>query len=120
MDRRLRERVRWGNVARALGVVAVMGVVVAWPVLAPEAPVVPGREAVPVVEGPRAVPRAPVVRPRVVRPRRVEPRRVRPAFWGYRPPTARLERLPPEEVPGRLFSPAKFGPPSRFPLHSAG
>ena len=43
MDRGLRERVRWGNVARAAGLMVVVAVVVAWPVLAPEEPVVPGR-----------------------------------------------------------------------------
>ncbi len=48
MDRDLRRRVRWGNVAGALGVLAVIAVVVAWPALAPEPPVVPGRETVPV------------------------------------------------------------------------
>ena len=82
MDRGLRERVRWGNVARALGLVAVAGVVVAWPVLAPEAPVVPGTEAVPVVPGPAGTPVAPsratpAPRLRVMRPRRVLPQSVR-------------------------------------------
>ena len=49
MDRGLRERVRWGNVARAVAVVGVVALVVVWPVLAPEAPRVPGAVPVPVV-----------------------------------------------------------------------
>ena len=69
MDRGLRERVRWGNVALVAGVGAVLAVVVLWPVLAPEAPRVPGRVVVPVVTA-TATP-APS-RVRVVRPRRVE------------------------------------------------
>ena len=47
MDRGLRERVRWGNVALALAVAAVLALVVAWPLLAPDAPAVPGPRAVP-------------------------------------------------------------------------
>src|SRR5829696_1461866 len=56
MDRRLRERVRWGNVARAAGAVAAVALVAAWPALAPDAPVLPGRETVPVVPAPRVTP----------------------------------------------------------------
>ena len=65
MDRGLRERVRWGNVALALAVPAVLALVVAWPLLAPGAPAVPGPRVVPVATPP-AAPRAapPVVRPR--------------------------------------------------------
>jgi hypothetical protein len=83
MDRGLRERVRWGNVGRALGLVALVALVVAWPALAPEAPVVPGREAVPVV--PRVAPEPRVRLPRVVRPRRVRPRRRVPPAVRRRP-----------------------------------
>jgi hypothetical protein len=77
MDRGLRERVRWGNVGRALGLVALVALVAAWPALAPDAPVVPAREAVPVVPAPGATP-VPRVRPHVVRPRRVMRPRKRP------------------------------------------
>ena len=38
---------RWGNVARAAGAVAVVAVVVAWPRLAPPDPAMPGNEAAP-------------------------------------------------------------------------
>jgi len=78
MDRGLRERVRWGNVGRALGLVALVALVAAWPALAPDAPVVPGREAVPVVPAPTATPVPRVRPPRVVRPRRVMRSRHRP------------------------------------------
>jgi hypothetical protein len=78
MDRGLRERVRWGNVGRALGLVALVALVAAWPALAPDAPVVPGREAVPVVPAPTATPVPRVRPPRVVRPRRVMRPRKRP------------------------------------------
>src|SRR5215208_3889746 len=73
MDRRLRERVRWGNVGRASAAVAAVALVAAWPALAPDPPVLPGREAVAVVPAPAATPRAaPPARPhgRDVRPRR--------------------------------------------------
>jgi len=77
MERGLRERVRWGNVAAALGLVAVLGVVVAWPLLAPDAPVVPGRE-VPVATRSPSPPASPA-------PRRSRPPRASPAHRGDRP-----------------------------------
>jgi len=43
-------RVRWGNVARALGVLAVAGVIVAWPRLTPPEPSVPEPAPRPLVE----------------------------------------------------------------------
>src|SRR5215210_3050473 len=81
------ERVRWGNVLRALAVVAVLGLVVAWPVFAPEAPRVPARREVPVAT---PSPVAPVVtptatasaRPVVRRPERRVVRRERRAGGG--------------------------------------
>jgi hypothetical protein len=45
-------RVRWGNVARAVGVVVVVAAVVAWPRLTPPQPAVPGPEARPLVTDP--------------------------------------------------------------------
>jgi hypothetical protein len=54
------ERVRWGNVLRALAVVAVLGLVVAWPVLAPEAPRVPRGVVRPVATPAPVAPVAPV------------------------------------------------------------
>jgi hypothetical protein len=45
-------RVRWGNVARAVGVVVVVAAVVAWPRLTPPQPMVPGPEARPLVTDP--------------------------------------------------------------------
>jgi len=69
MDRGLRERVRWGNVALATGVAAALAVVVAWPRLAPDRPRVPegrvvpmGTPAVPRVVGPSVKRAAPSVR----------------------------------------------------------
>src|SRR5690349_2489467 len=66
MDRGLRERVRWGNVARAAAVAGVVALVVAWPRLAPDGPRVPGGRAVPVATVPPAVgaPRVPRARER--------------------------------------------------------
>ena len=68
MDRGLRERVRWGNVGLVAGVGAVLAVVVLWPVLASEAPRVPGEVAAPVATATPAPWRV-----RVVRPRRMVP-----------------------------------------------
>ena len=68
MDRGLRERVRWGNVALALAVPAVLALVVAWPLLAPGAPAVPAPRVVPVATPRRRAPR--VAAPPVMRPRK--------------------------------------------------
>ena len=43
----MHRRLRWGNVARTAGAVAVVAVVVAWPRLAPPDPAMPGNEAAP-------------------------------------------------------------------------
>jgi hypothetical protein len=56
----MRERVRWGNVGRVAGAVAVVAVVVAWPRLGDDPVVVPGGDAVPLA------PVAPSRTPRVV------------------------------------------------------
>ena len=53
MERDLLCRLRWGNVARAGAVVAVVGAVVAWPRLAPPAPRVPSGQPAPLGEGGR-------------------------------------------------------------------
>jgi hypothetical protein len=65
-------RVKWGNVAKLLAVLGLVGVVVAWPRLREAAPVVPVGRARPVVS-------APVVPVRISPRRRVKPtpRRVR-------------------------------------------
>jgi hypothetical protein len=85
------ERVRWGNVLRALAVVGVLGLVVAWPLLAPEAPRVP-----------RALVR-PVVTPSAVAPA---------------PPAARVPRAPPVAVgtpPAARVPPVPAVPPAAAP-----
>jgi len=81
------ERVRWGNALRALAVVGVLGLVVAWPVLAPEAPRVPAGREVPVAV-PSAV--APVVTPAPTA--RASPRRAAPRKAAPRPVRRRPER----------------------------
>ena len=68
------ERVRWGNVLRALAVVAVLGLVVAWPLLAQVETRVPSGREVPMATraptaSPRPAPRRPA-RPVVRRERR--------------------------------------------------
>src|SRR4051812_50057883 len=50
-------RVRWRNVGRAAGAIALVAAVVAWPRLTPPAPEVPGSEPRPLVEAPSAGPR---------------------------------------------------------------
>ena len=77
------ERVRWGNVLRALAAVAVLGLVVAWPLLAPEAPRVPSGRERPVVT---PAPVAPMVTPP---PRKAAPR---PARRRPKPRVVRRER----------------------------
>jgi hypothetical protein len=67
-------RVRWGNVGRAVGAVALVAAVVAWPRLAAAPARVPEREAVPVVGGPAGTSARPRREPRVRRDR--EPRQV--------------------------------------------
>src|SRR4051794_24700803 len=57
-------RVRWGNVGRAAGAVALVAAVVAWPRLTPPAPQVPGSEPRPLVEAPPAGLREGAVAPR--------------------------------------------------------
>src|SRR4051794_41547987 len=46
-------RVRWENVGRAAAAVLALGVVIAWPRLAPDAPRVPAAGLVPLDRGPR-------------------------------------------------------------------
>jgi hypothetical protein len=47
----MHRRLRWGNVARTAGAVALVAVVVAWPRLAPREPALPGNQAAPIVDG---------------------------------------------------------------------
>jgi hypothetical protein len=83
MDRDLWRRLRWGNIARAAGVLGVAAAVVAWPRLAPEAPRVPGPRAVPLVTVvPRDVTVVPA--PGVPAPAPVRRPRERPAGRGER------------------------------------
>jgi len=57
----LRARVRWGNLARALALVAIAALVVAWPRLRPATPEVPRGAAVPVRQAPAPQPERPAV-----------------------------------------------------------
>jgi hypothetical protein len=50
----MHRRLRWGNVARTAGVVALAAVVVAWPRLAPREPDLPGSDVAPVTKEPPA------------------------------------------------------------------
>jgi hypothetical protein len=60
----MRRRVRWGNVGRVAGAVAVVALVVAWPRLGGDPLVAPGGEVVPLVARPSPRPaRAPQVVP---------------------------------------------------------
>jgi hypothetical protein len=63
----MRGRVRWGNVGRAAGAVAVVALVVAWPRLGGEPIVVPGGAAVPVATPGAAPSPRPARTPRPVR-----------------------------------------------------
>src|SRR5215211_2261033 len=74
-------RVRWGNVGRALGAVALVALVVAWPRLRADAPVVPGGAAVPVEREWRSAPPG-AAGPAPVRERDGRARRVAPAVPG--------------------------------------
>ena len=120
-------RVRWGNVVRAVAVLGAVGLVVLWPRLRAEGPVVPVR---PAVEEPRVVvkrrggvePRAPRSEPRRSRPsaekisetevrRRPRPQRRAPV---PRQPRAPAPRAP---VPGQPSAPA---PPPPAPPAAGG
>jgi hypothetical protein len=133
----LRARVRWGNVARALALVAVAALVVAWPRLRAPAPEVPRGTAVPVRQAPATVqkseaptppeadddapPRAratPKPAARKAKPRRRAHRRPRPART--KPPAPRRRPrtttaaapAPPRPAPARPVAPA-WHPPGR-------
>jgi hypothetical protein len=60
----MRRRVRWNNVGRAAGAALIVGLVVAWPRLAPPVPSLPGPQAAPLAgdDDPRA-PEPPAVEP---------------------------------------------------------
>jgi hypothetical protein len=60
-------RVRWGNVGRALAVVAAIGVLVAWPKLASDAPRVPTAAPSPLDRGPYYPRKTRPMRPTVAR-----------------------------------------------------
>ena len=128
MDRGLRERVRWGNVALALAVPCVLALVVAWPLLAPGAPAGPAPHGVPVAT-PRAAP--PAVRPRKPvevprerrageggggsRPRRRKPRaRVTPAPRRATPPVATATAAP-VAPPAPVATAVPVAPPAPAP-----
>ena len=93
----LRERVKWGNVAKAAAVAVLIAIVLAWPRLSPDGPALPEEEAVvapdrglaPSVAAPAADEAAPVgeqpapAKPRVEKPRAEKPRK-EPATKGRR------------------------------------
>jgi len=117
-------RVRWRNVGRTVGTVALVAAVVAWPRLQRPAPQVPGSEATPLAT-PRAAPRAeevpsPRERRRVgrrrdgrgrraTRGRRAEgPPRAATPGPGVRPRTGETPRL--GETPGAVAPPPPLDP----------
>jgi hypothetical protein len=56
----LRDRIRWGNVARAGGLAVLAAVIVAWPALSPREPALPPAQPVPVAPAePSGAPSAP-------------------------------------------------------------
>jgi hypothetical protein len=86
----MRRRVRWGNVGRLAGGVAVVALVAGWPRLAGEAPVVPRGVAVPVEVDDEVVPPG--------KPLRVErPRKMNGGKGGRRDPPKR--KPPKDEMP---------------------
>src|SRR5215211_2066235 len=93
-------RVRWGNVGRALGAVALVALVVAWPRLRADAPVVPGGAAVPVEREWRSAPPG-AAGPAPVRERDGRARRVAPAVPADRPtaPVKQRDEPPPRVAP---------------------
>src|SRR3954469_13524663 len=62
----LLRRVRWGNVGRAAAAVLALGVVIAWPRLASDAPRVPAAGLVPLDRGPHPARTTGAKRPTVV------------------------------------------------------
>jgi hypothetical protein len=106
-------RVRWGNVARAAGAVALVAAVVAWPRLTPPAPVVPGPEARPLVEGAekRGVGRRDRVRRRDREPRHRRETR-RPDRRRPRDPVRRRDPSAPSVVTAPKAPPAPAPPPT--------
>jgi hypothetical protein len=128
----MRGRVRWGNVGRVLGVVGLVGVVVAWPRLGGDAVVVPGDDAVPIVAAtaspaPRverpdegslpdgATRRRGEARPRGMKPvrRRERRRKPRPAAPPPAPPAAPAP--PPVAAPPAAAAPAPTAAPAPAP-----
>jgi hypothetical protein len=89
----LLRRIRWGNVGRLAGAVAVIGAVAAWPLLAPPKPTLPGEAARPLdgLASPTATPPAELLVPR-------PPRAVRRPRSRARRPHARKKREAPNEA----------------------
>jgi hypothetical protein len=89
----LLRRIRWGNVGRLAGAVAVIGAVAAWPLLAPPKPALPGEAARPLdgLASPTATPPAELLVPR-------PPRAVRRPRGRARRPHARKKREAPNEA----------------------
>jgi hypothetical protein len=114
----LLRRIRWGNVARALALVAALVLVVAWPSLRPDPPALPPAPAV-ASEGegeefaleppPKRTPSPKRPRPAKRRVRRAKPRarRERPAAVVVQPPpvvVAPVPRWAPPPPPRNEFS----------------
>src|SRR6185312_5933069 len=92
----IRGRVRWANVGRALALVAVAALVVAWPRLRAPAPQVPRGAAVPVRTAP--VPATPVTTPEPEVKQEPEPEPPPAAAPRPEPPRATPRRKPRRRV----------------------
>jgi hypothetical protein len=114
-------RVRWGNVAKALALAAVVALVVAWPRLRAPDPEIPPGAAVPVRQAPAPMPQratTPVPEPseqeraaarprrRTHRKRRATPRKVRATTPTAPAPAPRPRSAPTWRPPAR--APAEF------------
>jgi hypothetical protein len=126
----LRARVRWGNVARALALVLVAALVVAWPRLRSQPPEVPPGAAVPLREAPVAPPpvRAPgtasapapapapraAAEPATARTRE-RPRRERPRRRSRSRPVTAAKRRAPAPAPAAQPAPVPAPAPRALP-----
>src|SRR5215207_9045170 len=109
----IRGRVRWANVARALALVAVAALVVAWPRLRAPAPEVPRGAAVPVRQAPAPV--EPVATPEPDPAPAAEPVRATPTRGPRRRAAKPRRRATPRTATARVAAPAPAPAPPPAP-----